>query len=213
MCMHASSLKCHTCINHLCPESHPFLCESTRQFILERLKDIYYSYGSQVKMCPDPHDADGWGNLAATTTGRCGEESEGEATCSLGRFRVITTIVDSKENVTSYGTSLGCAKRKLLDVAKVATRNNECSLVHGQSVVRNSLRHRIEIEHCFTVSEMCRNGDFCIEAESSAVKKFREDVESEGSSVPLGLIISGVLLLAIVIGVLFLLGIKYDVRH
>jgi len=201
----AQSLKCHKCISIDCPEESPFLCEDARHFTLDRLNLIYYSYGAeQVQYCPGPGDVDRWSNLAAISE-TCGEEGSGEATCSLGRFRVVTTIIDTKENITSYGTSYGCARRRLLDVAKVAARSNECSIVMGQSAVKNLLKHNLEVEHCFTESEMCRS-DFCIASEKSVVKRFREDGEDQsGTRIVLWLTLGGLLILGILIGAVFLM--------
>jgi len=201
-----SSLKCYKCINFSCSES-PFLCDKAKEFTLDKLNNLYFRYEqNNVPTCPSPGDKDGWTMLEAHAD-TCDVDSNTEGTCALGRFKIVTTN-DNDHNVTSYGTSLGCARRRLFDVAKAALKINECSMIVGVSPKRMSLVHTLEVEQCFALTEMCRFADFCISPEASVVKVFRDDLQDENRITIMPLLIL-VLVVGLLIAVLFLVGIKY----
>jgi len=201
-----ASLKCYKCINFSCSEC-PFLCKKAKEFTLEKLNSLYFRYGqNSVPTCPEPGDKDGWTMLEAHAD-TCDVDSNTEGTCALGRFKLVTTN-DNDHNVTSYGTSLGCARRRLFDVAKAALKINECSMIVGVSPKRMSLVHTLEVEQCFALTEMCRYTDFCISPEQSVVKIFRDDLQDETRVTVVPLLIL-VLIVGTLIALLFLIGIKY----
>lgn len=155
-------------------------------------------------MCPSPSDEEGWEELRRDTRYECEEEKENDATCVLGRFRVTTEIFETGKNITSHGTSLGCAKFALLKQSRQAVTKNECDMSTSVSKFKHSLRHFLEIEHCARAPEMCYKPDFCVPPDATAIKKFQD--EPTKKSFPFTLMLGIFLLLALAVIVLTFLA-------
>lgn len=200
-------MKCHQCIRIDCSANSANLCDLRYEFVAKKLSDVYYP-GRHAAICPEPEDVDGWSNLAADTE-NCPEEKAGEAFCVMGRLRVTSFVYDSNQNITVYGTSLGCARRRLVDLAASSIRINKCSVLEGYSERKDSLSHRIEAEHCATNDVMCQYQDFCINHYQTDVRVFQDDATQTPSNMTGLALVLGVLILAVLVGLFFFLGIKY----
>jgi hypothetical protein len=168
-----------------------------------------------MPICPDPMKENAvteWNRMKdASAFTKCAEEGSGEPTCVLGRFRVTTFITDSKVNVTSHGTTTGCAKKKLLNYIASATSKSKCSMVTAKSPVRENLQHTLEIEHCPDLSDMCSDADYCIFTKATKIKPFNSSLpEEKGSNLALKILL-GVVGAAAMLGLLLsMMGMKYD---
>jgi len=174
---------------------------------------VYYNFETNVPQCPSPTGENaevGWVDVRHSSRDVCGEENKGEATCVLGRFRIVTHATDLNKNVTSHGTVTGCAKRKLLTYIKSATLKQKCSMVHATSRVKLGLQHFLEVEHCSTRSDMCTE-DWCVSPEQTIIKPFLSSKPEGDKGYTLfhaGL--ATVLVLGVIIAACTLLGMKYD---
>jgi hypothetical protein len=216
-----SALYCHQCIAFSCTNELT-LCASAREFVRRQLP-LFYHIGSEYPQCPEPDAVDDWERMKNTypSSTPCQQAIDGEATCLLGRFRVLTHITESNINVSSHGTVLGCGKRELLsrianDLVDPQDKETEttfhsirgCHSDEISSPVKNSLKHFFELEHCSQPSDMCHDKSFCIEPQLSIVKPF-QDTEYD-TYVPMSIFIWVGIALAVLIAIVTFLGIRYN---
>ncbi|CAG7824133.1 unnamed protein product [Allacma fusca] len=219
------SLKCYRCLALDCPEETVF-CNEVRSFVMSQLPELYY-VDTTLPQCPlSTGEDESWMMMQTNypSSVACGAVQENEATCVLGRFQVVTKVASTDVNVTSYGTVMGCARRKLLESTVIKFKYtdprvknsterqveiNKCHITASQSSAHNSvsLLHSMELEHCSKYTDMCYDRDFCVLPATSVVKPFKDQVY--GVNIPMMIfIIFGVVLGLLVCGLTFL-GIKY----
>ena len=190
-----------------------------------QLPDLYYIDPTNIPECPDPSDVDGWRYLqdAYPSNVPCGALQENQATCTLGRFQVVSTIGTTDSNVTSYGNVLGCARYKLLQSTVIQDKQrdpdtprkdkiveiNRCGMMSFNSSAHDSheYRHYMQLEHCAKLTDMCFDKDFCISPSITDVRKFQD--QTYGINVPMTIFIVFAVIFGLLVCILTFLGIKY----
>jgi len=215
----SSALNCYQCLAFKCTNELT-ICQSAKEFIRRHLPNFYHING-EFPECPNPAASEEWERMKQTypSSSPCPEGGDGEATCLLGRFRVVTLITESNVNVTAHGTVLGCAKRDTL--ARIRNTLIErpvqkgtlhtvrgCHMDEISSPVRNSLKHIFELEHCSQISDICHQQNYCVEPELSEVKAFQDD--DYESYVPMSIFIWIGVALAVLVAVVTFLGFRYN---
>jgi len=194
------ALKCFSCIALDC-RSQNFVCNSAHQYILRTLGAYYYEFdGQNSRVCPGLDNEVAWEAMTASAQS-C------STVCVVSHLKIVSQIVDTRENITSYGTVLGCAKRRLVDEAALALKQNECGLLRGISQIKDTLRHSLEVEQCW--NDQCYLKDFCHSKELSEVKVFREDLPESTGSNNVWVIIGSFGAIGVIVAILGFLGIKY----
>jgi len=214
-----SPLHCHQCIAFSC-SNELTICYSARDFVRKQLP-VFYNMNDDYPACPDPSAIDDWERLKKTSpsSNPCQQIADGEATCVLGRFRVVTHITESNVNLTAHGTVLGCANRELLTgvgndlIGRPRSKDSfhtlrECHSDTISSPVKNSLKHFLEMEHCSKPSDICHDKSFCINPELSVVMSFQDTTYD--SNIPMKIFIWIGIAFAVLIAVVTCLGIKYN---
>jgi hypothetical protein len=198
-----------------------------KKYVLKEL-EAYYQLTNEHELpaCPEVGNLLGWETLkdSAPSSLPCLpllNVNNGQATCTLGRFQVNSLVSETNMNATSYGTIMGCASKYLMDSIKTSgtkkltsaiTFNTQlgCHLNYGESQVKNSLKHFLELEHCVRVSDMCYVEDFCIHPRYSVVRSFKDQESAYDTVVSLKVIIWVFVVIGIMIAVLTFAGIKYN---
>jgi len=186
--------------------------------------ELYYQVDeSGLPECPDFKNDLEWETLKNTAPSSYPCQAilnaqNGQATCTLGRFMVNSLVTETKANVTSHGTVMGCATKFLMDSIKngaarqkaITTLNTRigCHSDYAESPVKNSLKHFMELEHCTRVTDMCYVEDYCIHPRYSVVKEFQEPVYDPVISIKV--IIWAFVIIGVLILILTFAGIKYN---
>jgi len=146
-------------------------------------------------------------------------------------LQIKTNVVSTDKNVTTHGTVLGCARRKLLEStvikfkyidpksSKKDMKNNEnteriveinkCAIVTSKSNTHDGIlfRHYMELEHCSKYTDMCYSNNFCVRPESSIVKEFQD--QTYKANIPMITIILIVVAIGLVVCICAFLGIRF----